>query len=215
MIHPRLATMLAFLVTDAAVTPARLQRLVADAARRTFNRISVDGDTSTNDTLLVLANGAAGPVAEGAFAEALEETMGELARAIAADGEGARKLVSIEVKGAAREADADRVARAIANSPLVKTAIAGGDPNWGRILSAAGASGVAVNPGRVQITLNSVVVCRRGLAAPFDEAALNADLKAASQVQIRVRLGAGPGRVRFYCCDLTEDYIRINASYRT
>jgi glutamate N-acetyltransferase/amino-acid N-acetyltransferase len=215
MIHPRMATMLAFVVTDAAVAPARLQRMTAAAAARTFNRISVDGDTSTNDTLFVLANGAAGRVAEARLAAALEEVMGQLAVAIASDGEGARKLVRIEVRGARSEAVADTIARAIANSPLVKTAIAGGDPNWGRILSAAGASGAPFDPARTAVALNGVTVCRRGVAADFDEEALGRSLAAARQANIRLTLGAGPARVLFYTCDLTEDYIRINASYRT
>jgi glutamate N-acetyltransferase/amino-acid N-acetyltransferase len=215
MIHPRLATMLAFVMTDAAAAPARLQRLTAAAAARTFNRISVDGDTSTNDTLCVLANGAAGPVAQARLAKALEEVMGELAVAIAADGEGARKLVKIEVQGARNEAQAETLARAIANSPLVKTAIAGGDPNWGRILSAAGASAASFDPARASVILNGVTVCRRGVAADFDEEALGRSLASARQVDLRLLLGAGRARVRFYTCDLTEEYIRINASYRT
>jgi len=215
MIHPRMATMLAFVVTDAAVAPAGLQRMTSSAAARTFNRISVDGDTSTNDTVFVLANGAAGRVAGARLAGALEEVMGELAVAIASDGEGARRLVKIEVTGARSEAQADHIARAIANSPLVKTAIAGGDPNWGRILSAAGASGAPFDPARVHIVLNGVTVCRRGVAAAFDEAALSRLLAEAREVAIRLVLGTGPARVRFYTCDLTEDYIRINASYRT
>jgi len=215
MIHPRMATMLAFVMTDAAAAPARLQRLTAAAAARTFNRISVDGDTSTNDTLFVLANGAAGPVAEARLAKALEEVMGELAVAIAGDGEGARKLVKIEVQGARNEAQAETLARAIANSPLVKTAIAGGDPNWGRILSAAGASGASFDPARATIILNAVTVCRRGVAADFDEEALGRSLASARQVDLRLLLGAGRARVRFYTCDLTEEYVRINASYRT
>lgn len=215
MIHPRMATMLAFVVSDAAVPAARLQRLAAAAAAHTFNRISVDGDTSTNDTVFVLANGAAGRVPEKRFAAALEEVMGELAMAIAGDGEGARKLIKIEVSGARNEAQADQIARAIANSPLVKTAMAGGDPNWGRILCAAGASGAPFDSATTQILLNGVTVCRRGVAAAFDEAALAALLAAAGQIDIKMAVGRGRARVRFYTCDMTEDYIRINASYRT
>ncbi len=215
MIHPRMATMLAFVLTDAAVSPPKLQRFTTTAVARTFNRISVDGDTSTNDTVFVLANGAAGPVPERRFAVALEEVMAELALAIAADGEGARKLVQIEVTGARTEAEADRIARAIALSSLVKTAMAGGDPNWGRILSAAGASGAPIDPARVRIALNGTTVCRRGRAAPFNDSALSASLRAAREIHIRLEVGRGPAGVRFWTCDFTEEYIRINASYRT
>lgn len=215
MIHPRMATMLAFVLTDAAVSPPKLQRFTTTAVARTFNRISVDGDTSTNDTVFVLANGVAGPVPARRFAVAIEEVMAELAVAIAADGEGARKLVQIEVTGARTEAEADRIARAIALSSLVKTAMAGGDPNWGRILSAAGASGAPIDPARVRIALNGTTVCRRGRAAPFDDSALSASLRAAREIYIRLEVGRGPAGVRFWTCDFTEEYVRINASYRT
>jgi glutamate N-acetyltransferase/amino-acid N-acetyltransferase len=215
MIHPRLATMLAFVLTDAGVSAAALKRITSAAATRTFNRISVDGDTSTNDTVFVLANGLAGRVPEARLAAAIEEVMGDLAVAIAADGEGARKLIKIEVAGARNEAQAEQVARSIANSPLVKTAMAGGDPNWGRILSAAGVAGVALDPAQVSIVLNGTTVCRRGLAAPFDDSELGKQLAAAREIDILVSIGHGRRRVRFWTCDLTEDYIRINASYRT
>jgi glutamate N-acetyltransferase/amino-acid N-acetyltransferase len=218
MIQPRMkpqATMLAFVVTDAAATPAVLGRLTAASVEQTFNRISVDGDTSTNDTVFVLANGAAGAVPPARLARALEEVMMELAVAIAADGEGARKLVHIRVTGARHDREAETVARAIANSPLVKTALAGGDPNWGRILSAAGASGAPILPARVRVTLQGVRVCRRGAAVEFDEAALGRTLAADSDIRLDVDLGRGSGRARFWTCDLTEEYIRINASYRT
>ncbi len=219
MIHPQMATltatMLAFVLTDAAISVARLRRMTASAVKHTFNRISVDGDTSTNDTVFVLANGASGKVSERLFGEALEAVMSELAVAIAADGEGAKRLVIIDVAGARTEADAERIARAVANSPLVKTAVAGGDPNWGRILSAAGNSGALFEPARVKISMNGVAVCRRGQATEFEELALNANLRLAREVHIRLDVGRGPGKVRFWTCDLTEDYIRINASYRT
>lgn len=219
MIHPRMkphATMLAFIVTDAAATPAVLKKLTAPAVERTFNRVSVDGDTSTNDTVFVLANGAAGAVPNAKLAAALEQVMQELAVAIAADGEGARKRVRIEVTGAKNDDEAATVARAIANSPLVKTAIAGGDPNWGRLLSAAGASGAPIDPGRVGIQMQGKQVCLQGAAADFDEGALARDLAAATDIQIALDLGRGKkGRATFWTCDLTEDYIRINASYRT
>lgn len=215
MIHPRMATMLAFVVTDAAIPAAQLRKITAAAAARTFNRVSVDGDTSTNDTLFVLANGAGGDVPEARVAAAIEEVMAELSIQIAADGEGARKLIRIEVSGAVNEAAADRIGRAIANSPLFKTAMAGGDPNWGRILSAAGASGARFDPARAAIVLNGTTVCRRGIAAPFKEAALKTQLTGAREVDVHLSVGRGPGRASFWTCDLTEDYIRINASYRT
>jgi len=218
MIQPRMtphATMLAFIVTDARITPAALQKLVNSAVGHTFNRVSVDGDTSTNDTLFVLANGAAGAVPSAALGRALEEVMLDLAVAIAADGEGARKLVHIRVTGARHERDAETVARAIANSPLVKTAIAGGDPNWGRILSAAGNAGVPFDPGRARVTLQGVAVCRRGAAVDFDEPALGHTLAHDRDILVDVDLGRGSGRANFWTCDFTEDYVRINASYRT
>ncbi len=219
MIQPRMtaphATMLAFVVTDAKIAPAALQKLVNSAVGRTFNRVSVDGDTSTNDALFVLANGAAGTVSSAALARALEEVMLDLAVAIAADGEGARKLVHIRVTGARHERDAETVARAIANSPLVKTAIAGGDPNWGRILSAAGNAGVPFDPARARVTLQGVPVCRRGAAVDFDEPALGHALSKDRDILVDVDLGRGSGRANFWTCDFTEDYIRINASYRT
>jgi glutamate N-acetyltransferase/amino-acid N-acetyltransferase len=218
MIQPLMtphATMLAFLVTDAKIPPAPLQRLVNTAVGRTFNRVSVDGDTSTNDTLFVLANGAAGAVPSASLSRALEEVMRDLAVAIAADGEGARKLVEIQVSGARTGQEAEVVARAIANSPLVKTALAGGDPNWGRILSAAGNAGVPIDPARMRIGLQGVAVCRRGVAVDFDEAALGRALSAGREIQVEVHLGRGSGNARFWTCDFTEDYIRINASYRT
>jgi len=218
MIQPRMvphATMLAFVVTDAKITPAALQKLVNSAVAHTFNRVSVDGDTSTNDTLFVLGNGAAGTVSSTTLGRALEEVMLDLAVAIAADGEGARKLVHIRVTGARNERDAETVARAIANSPLVKTAIAGGDPNWGRILSAAGNAGVPFDPARARVTLQGVPVCRHGSAVDFDEPALGHSLSQDRDILVDVDLGRGSGHANFWTCDLTEDYIRINASYRT
>ena len=186
---------------------------------RSYNRISVDGDTSTNDTMLVLANGAAKlqPSAKELkkIEEALTEVMEDLARQIVRDGEGARKLVTIDVSGAANDEAAERLARAIANSLLVKTAIAGSDPNWGRILSAAGNAGVAFDPSKVDIDLQGVPVCRSGLAADFSEADLKKKLDE-TECRIRVVLhGRGTGSARFWTSDLTEKYIEINASYRT
>lgn len=216
MIHPNMATTLAFVVTDAEVPARQLRGHLKAAVERSYNRLSVDGDMSTNDMLLVMANGLSGRrVAREPFQQALDEVCQSLARQIARDGEGAQKFVEIRVEGAASERAAAQIARAIANSPLVKTAIAGSDPNWGRILAAAGYSGVPFDPSRVDIDLQRVRVCRGGLAAPFDEAALKQALDG-KDVGIRfVIRGGGPGTAVFWTCDLTHGYIDINASYRT
>ena len=221
MIHPNLATTLAFVATDAAISPSLLQRTLRDVAGRTFNSISIDGDTSTNDTLLVLANGQAGAPsiqagtsAYRAFAKALEEVCHSLALQIVADGEGAQRVIELEVRHAKTEADARRIAQTIATSPLVKTAFAGGDPNWGRIFAAAGRSGVKFDPGRVDIHMAGIPVLRRGLPLDFNERAASNRLLE-KQVQIIVDLHAGSESTRFWTCDFTAEYVRINASYRT
>jgi glutamate N-acetyltransferase/amino-acid N-acetyltransferase len=221
MIHPRMATMLSFIATDAAIAPAVLSRALREAVRGTFNAITVDGDTSTNDTVTVLANGASGapPIRAGSaayrkFRAALEEVCRALALAIVADGEGAKRVVEIEVRGAASDGAAGQVARTIANSPLVKTALAGADPNWGRILAAAGRAGVRFDPERVEIRLAGILVCRHGREYPFNERAAHRKLLA-SHVPVRVDLRAGKGRARIWTCDFTGDYVAINASYRT
>ena len=219
MIHPRLATMLSFIFTDAQLLPSELKPMLAAAVETSFNRISVDGDTSTNDTVYLLANGASGvrPVGsdrrkvQGALAEVAEQ----LAVAIARDGEGARKLLTIVVEGASGDGAAAQIARSIANSPLVKTALAGADPNWGRILSAAGNAGVKFDPGRVDIEMNGVLVCRQGKNIEFSESEAQRTLQAPESTVRLVIRGKGRGRARFWTCDMTEDYIRINASYRT
>jgi glutamate N-acetyltransferase/amino-acid N-acetyltransferase len=216
MIQPNMATTLGFVVTDAVVSPALLRSALKRAVARSYNRISVDGDTSTNDTVAVLANGASGvkPSAK-AFEAALTEVLESLARQIARDGEGARKLVTIDVEGAASEKAAEKIARSIANSPLVKTAIAGSDPNWGRILCAAGYAGVAFDPRKVDIDMQSIPVCRRGLAADFSEDELKSKLDEPDcSIRFAIR-GTGRGSARFWTCDFTKEYIDINASYRT
>lgn len=216
MIHPNMATTLAFVMTDAVVPAPRLRTHLKAAAERSYNRLSVDGDTSTNDMLLVMANGASGRrVDREAFQKALDEVCQSLAKQIARDGEGAKKFVEIRVEGAASERAAAQIARAIANSPLVKTAIAGSDPNWGRILAAAGYSGVPFAPRRVDIYLQKVPVCRAGLAAPFDEPSLKKALDNADVLIRFVIRGGGGGQAVFWTCDLTHGYIDINASYRT
>lgn len=221
MIHPNMATMLSFIVTDAAVSPVVLRRALRTAVAGTFNAITVDGDTSTNDTLALLANGASGArrIREGSadyrkFCAALESVCQSLALQIVEDGEGAQRIVEIEVQGAASDRQADRIARTIANSPLVKTAIAGGDPNWGRILAAAGRVGARLDPDRVEIRMAGMLVCRNGYACPFNESAAHRKLLA-KQVPIVVDLKLGKGRARIWTCDFTADYVRINASYRS
>jgi glutamate N-acetyltransferase / amino-acid N-acetyltransferase len=219
MIQPQMATTLGFVMTDAEIPAPALRAMLKRAAERSYHRLSVDGDTSTNDTLLLLANGASGvrpdPKEFRAVEEAIADVMEQLAQAIARDGEGARKLVTIVVSGASSDTAAARIARSIANSPLVKTAIAGADPNWGRILSAAGNAGVEFDPAKADIDMQGVAVCRGGLAADFSEEALKEKL-GAPECEIRFMLrGKGKGSTRFWTCDLTEGYIHINASYRT
>jgi glutamate N-acetyltransferase/amino-acid N-acetyltransferase len=219
MIHPRMATTLGFLMTDAGIAARDLKPILERACERSYNRLSVDGDMSTNDIFLVAANGASGVRLRGrdleVFEEILTKMMQELAAQIAKDGEGASRRITIQVSGAKTEADAARIARAIANSPLVKTAIAGADPNWGRILSAAGYTGVPFDPARADIAVQGVLVCEGGLAAPFSERQLKRKLgDGECFIEFRLR-GKGRASARFWTCDFTEGYIRINASYRT
>jgi len=221
MIHPNMATTLAFVVTDAAISPPLLQKTLSEVTRRTFNSISVDGDTSTNHTLLVLANGEAGAPAiqkdskaHRAFTMALEEVCQSLALQIVADGEGAQRVIEIEVRHAKSEAAARRIAETIATSPLVKTAFAGGDPNWGRIFAAAGRSGVKFDPALVDIQMAGIPVLRRGQPLDFNERAASNKLLA-EHVPVVVDLHAGDARARYWTCDFTAEYVRINASYRT
>ncbi len=221
MIMPDMATMLSFLITDAEVEPGQLRRALRNAVAGSFNCISVDSDTSTNDTVFVLANGASGFSAsrDSRAAAALEDALAGLAEAlaidIARDGEGASKLARIEVRGASSDASAKRLAMAIANSPLVKTALAGADPNWGRILGAAGKAGVPFNPGGADIFVNRTQVCSGGVRAEFEEGPVQRSMQG-DTVDIEFRLqGDGQGRGTVWTCDLTEGYVRINADYRT
>ena len=219
MIHPNMATTLGFVMTDADVDAKALQKMLLPATERSYNSLTVDGDMSTNDMVILLANGASRvkPAAKERLVlrEVITWVMESLAEQIAADGEGARKLIVIRSCGFKTNEDARRIARAIANSPLVKTAIAGSDPNWGRILAAAGYSGVSFDPGRIDIDLQGVPVCRAGLAGDYDEAALKRLL---DSNEVRIRLSSrdkGKGEARFFTCDFTEGYIQINGSYRT
>jgi glutamate N-acetyltransferase/amino-acid N-acetyltransferase len=219
MIHPRLATMLVYLFTDVMAAARQLQPLLRDAVRRSFNRISIDGDTSTNDTVLLLAGGASGARldtsgARKQFAAALNGICQSLARQIVADGEGVQHVVNLRIEGARHHAEATQVARAIANSPLVKTAWAGADPNWGRVLAAAGYSGAAIDPAKVDIFFGPHQLCRKGVAARFEESVVHAYLSQ-PVFDVRVRLGRGRAAADFWTCDLTADYVRINADYRT
>jgi glutamate N-acetyltransferase/amino-acid N-acetyltransferase len=188
---------------------------------RTFNAITVDGDTSTNDTVILLANGESGArtiATENSdyakFLAALEDVCKSLALAIISDGEGAQRVIEIEVRGASSIAAADKIARTIANSPLVKTAFAGADPNWGRILAAAGRAGVPFNPGKVDIELAGIRVCQGGRERPFSERVAHRKMLA-KYVPVIVDLHAGRGIGRIWTCDFTVEYVRINASYRT
>ncbi len=221
MIAPHMATMLGFLATDAAISAALLSRALRTIVARTFNAITVDGDTSTNDTVTLLANGESRTRKIGRedndyrkFLAALESLCRSLALAIVSDGEGAQRVIEIEVRGAASDHAADKIARTIANSPLVKTAFAGADPNWGRILAAAGRAGVPFDPDSVDIQLAGIDVCKRGREHPFNERVVHRKMMA-DCVPVVVDLRAGRGLACVWTCDFTAEYVRINASYRT
>lgn len=223
MIHPDMATMLAFLATDAAVERSCLQACLEQAVEKSFNRITVDGDTSTNDACMLMATGSsAGPditldSAEfAAFAGAVEEVCGDLAEAIVRDGEGATKLIRIGVEGAASENEALRVAKTIAHSPLVKTAFFASDPNWGRILAAVGRAGVdSLNISNVCIWLDDVCIVRDGGRAPDYSEEAGQAVMGGNDISVRVCLGRGNVSARVLTCDFSYDYVRINAEYRT
>jgi glutamate N-acetyltransferase / amino-acid N-acetyltransferase len=238
MIHPQLqaapaaphATMLVYLFTDAELAPAVASDLLYHAADNSFNRISIDGDTSTNDTVLLLASGASGINVHGhshatatpvddpvtaAFSSALQSVCLALAKRIVEDGEGIEHVVELAIGGALTDADALRVARSIAHSPLVKTAWAGCDPNWGRILAAIGYAGIAIDPARIDISFGELEICRGGCLSPkFDEAATHDYLKQ-RELTIHIDLGLGRGSCRFFTTDLTAEYVRINSDYST
>ncbi|MFI5315125.1 MAG: bifunctional glutamate N-acetyltransferase/amino-acid acetyltransferase ArgJ [Myxococcota bacterium] len=223
MIMPRMATMLAYLVTDLAVEPALLRRALRASVDATFNALTIDGETSTSDTLLVLANGAAGntPIRVGSarardFERLLLDASAELCERLARDGEGVTKLATVSVRGARSDADADRVARSVANSALVKTALFGGDPNWGRVVQAVGAAGVALAPARVGVRIGGVELLRGGEPAGGRTALKRAErAMKAKRVEIEVTLGRGPGRARILTTDLSYEYVRVNAEYTT
>lgn len=220
MIQPNMATLLAFVTTDAEVWPEVLQSALASAVERTFNCVTVDGDTSTNDTLLILANGASGvritpdSPAYRAFCDGLLYVCTHLAKELARDGEGATKLVEIQIRGARSAAQARKVGKSIANSPLVKTALFGNDPNWGRILCAAGYSGVAIDQDRLALTLCGYPLVREGEPVEFDEATVSSAMRE-PEVLIRLDLGQGRASATVWTCDFSYDYVRINAEYTT
>jgi glutamate N-acetyltransferase/amino-acid N-acetyltransferase len=221
MIHPNMATMLAFVTTDAAVEKECLQNALNDATERTFNRITVDGDTSTNDMVLLMANGAAGnePLTQDSseyptFEEAVEAVMRELAKEVARDGEGATKLIEVVVEGAKDEASAAALAKAVVGSSLVKAAAYGEDANWGRVLAAMGYAGVPFDPEGVEIYFGPVKVFEKGEPVAHDAAEANATL-AGDEVVITARLGEGEGSASAWGCDLTHEYVEINGSYRS
>lgn len=220
MIGPRMATMLGFLLTDAPARSADLQAILSDAVEASFNCISVEGHTSTNDTVLLLANGAAGgdPL-RGAELETLASMVRSacqtLARMIPDDGEGATHLITVDVEGARDRDEARTIARAVADSPLVKTAIHGADPNWGRIVSAAGYSGVDFEEHELSLWLNGTPLYRAGTPLAFDAAAVSAHLKRERETHIRLSLERGSGAIRFWTSDLTAEYVRLNADYTT
>lgn len=220
MIGPNMATMLAVILSDAPLTPPDAQDALKQAVDRSFNCISVEGHTSTSDSALLLANGeAGGPPLQGeqlqAFCRALEDVCAELARAIPADGEGASHVISIEVAGCPARSAALQIARTVANSPLVKTAIAGGDPNWGRIVSAAGYAGVPFDPGGVSLRLNGLLLYRGGARVEFDPAAVSRSIRENHHTRIRLELSEGEAEACFWTSDLTAEYVRINADYHT
>ncbi len=222
MIHPQLvphATMLIYVLTDARVEATALDGFLQKAVEVSLNRISVDGDTSTNDTVLLLASGASGATVDGASAAAFQNVLTEvctsMAKQVVGDGEGLTHMVELEIEGAPTDADALKVAKAIAHSPLVKTSWAGTDPNWGRLLSATGASGVAIDPEKIDVWFGDLEICRNGGRSPlFDEAAAHEYLTQ-PEFHIRMNLGIGEGKCRFWTTDLTTEYIHINADYST
>jgi len=220
MIGPRMATMLAFLLTDARVRAEDLQPILSEAVEESFNCVSVEGHTSTNDTVLLLSSGLASeaPLAGAdlrAFGELVHSACRSLARAIADDGEGATHFITIDVEGCADRDEARNLARAVADSPLVKTAIHGADPNWGRIVSAAGYAGIPFEETELSLWINGVPVYAEGTPTTFNASALSDDIRANRETRLRLRFARGDASIRFWTCDLTAEYIRLNADYTT
>ena len=221
MIAPNMATMLSVITTDAAVDAELLQEILRRAAQHSFNCVTVDGDMSTNDTVIALANGTSGGAAlpagspeAGVFYAGFEEVCRQLARMIARDGEGATKLVVVRVRGARDEAEARLAGMAVANSSLVKTAVFGNDPNWGRILCAVGYSGVELDPGQVEVSLCGTPIYGEGAGRAFDEIELSEAMKA-EEIPIDIDLRQGEAGAEIFTCDFSYEYVRINAEYTT
>jgi glutamate N-acetyltransferase/amino-acid N-acetyltransferase len=221
MIHPNMATMLCFLTTDASMDPAFLHSILKGAVDDSFNMISIDGDNSTNDTVIILANGAAGaaPICPGTleaelFNEALEQVTTHLAKAIVRDGEGATKLFQVIVEGACTEAEARLAARSVSSSNLVKAAVHGNDPNWGRIIMAVGKSGAEVDPSKVDLYINEIFIMERGLPIPFSKEAVIATMQA-PEIGFRIHLNLGDGTAMAWGCNLSEEYVTFNSAYTT
>ena len=218
MIGPNMATMLAFVMSDAPVEPNDLHAIIRRSGEQSFNRISVEGHTSTNDSVLLFANGEGERLSGGdleEFSGAVSTVCADLARAIAKDAEGAKHLVTIEIEGTRDDAEAARIAKTIAESALVKTAIYGADPNWGRFVSAAGYAGVPFEERQLSLWLGDLPLYRDGAPLPFDAAAASAYLKNNREVTMRLRFSLGAGRCTFWTCDLTPEYVHLNADYTT
>lgn len=219
MIAPNMATMLGFVLTDAAVAAADLDRLLRHAVDRSFHCISVEGHTSTNDTVLLLANGASGAQVSAEpgspFADAITEVCAELAQKIIHDAEGASHCITIDVVGARSDAEAKQIAKVVADSPLVKTAVCGNDPNWGRICSAAGYAGVEFAESDLSLKLNGTLLYDRGVPTPFDEKNESERMKASRDTHFELIFTLGSGNCRFWTCDLTTEYVHLNADYTT
>ncbi len=220
MIGPNMATMLAIMTTDASLAPADAQRVLAETAKKSFNRISVEGHTSTNDALLLICSGESGVKVDSEqklaqFADALTESCIDLAKRIPSDGEGASHLVSIEITGAKNESQADQAARTIAMSALVKTAITGADPNWGRIVSAAGYSGVEMQVEQTDLAINGHFVFQNGQPIEFDAATVSKSMADNFETNIQLKIGGGAGTATHWTSDLTTDYVRFNSEYTT
>jgi glutamate N-acetyltransferase/amino-acid N-acetyltransferase len=214
MIHPDLATLLCFITTDAAVEEGFLKEVLKEAVDASFNMVSIDGDTSPNDMVLLMANGLAGNVPPDAFQQALEQVCTYLARSIAGDGEGATKLVEVTVAGAPSLADARKAARTVVGSSLVKAAVHGADPNWGRIMAAVGRSGVAVVESKLDLHIGDVTVVRAGRPQPFNQRGL-VQLLRGEEVAISLNLNLGSDEATAWGCDLSEEYVAINSEYMT
>ena len=218
MIAPNMATMLGVVLTDAPIAADAAQRVLSTAAKISFNRVSVDGHTSTNDTLLLLSSGEGTPL-QGTSLEqfqlATNQACIELAKKLVADGEGATHVMAICVTGAASESDAELIAKTVAASPLVKTAITGGDPNWGRIVSAAGYAGPKIEPEKTSLKIGQTTIYEMGCPQPFDAKQLSESMKESDEVEIQLQVGSGPGTAKYWASDLTCDYVRFNSEYTT